>query len=288
MRYFIITIVTCFIVGFAYWMITYDQADTTLKYFPFDSNVTFNQANTKLHFLTESNKNAYQIDWDVISEVDRPVFLRQDVSLLYVDGMIKGVKSKWQEELPEIKLQTTLNGEGSSHYQAISYHHAEVHYPEDVIKSAQTMSSDELYVIDSAYTPLESFRVPENKKQQDWKEALDHATTQQLQMHWRELIQHFNIPIESYYYVPLTAINQYETKPIPTLTIEETQKVIAQLWEGLYSSYILPFDQNKSTVNSFVPLILFDKQEKQLRVLYQDQDGNKKQLIQNYGESNVS
>ncbi|WP_182199573.1 hypothetical protein [Paraliobacillus salinarum] len=288
MRYFIITIASCFIVGFAYWFITYDQTDTTLKYFPFDSNVTFNQANTKLHFLTESNKNAYQIKWDVTSEVDRPVFLRQDVSLLYVDGVIKGMKGKWQEELPEIKLQTTLNGEGSSHYQAISYHHAEVHYPEDVIKSVQTMSSDELYVIDSAYTPLESFRVPKNKKQQDWKEALDHATTQQLKMHWRELIQHFQIPIESYYYVPLTAISQYETKPIPNLTNEETQKVIAQLWEGLYSSYILPFDQNKSTVNSFVPLILFDKQGKQLRVLYQDQEGNKKQLIQNYGESNVS
>ncbi|MFB1050359.1 hypothetical protein [Paraliobacillus sp. JSM ZJ581] len=288
MRYLSIIVTSCIAIAFTYWIIHKEQIDTTLKYFPFDSKVKFIQAETKLHFLTESKEHVYQIDWEATSEVDQPVYLRQDVSLLYVDGVLKGMKSKWQEEMPQIKLRTKIDGEGSSHYQAISYHHAEVHYPEDVIKSVQTMSADELYVIDSAYTALESFRIPENKKQKEWKEALDHATTQQLHLHWKELIDYYHIPMNAYHYVPLTAISQYETKPLPNLTMEQTQKVIAQLWEGLYSNYILPFNQNKSTVNSFVPLVLFDKQGKQLRVLYQDQTGEKKQLIQNYDNLNVS
>ncbi|CQR46844.1 hypothetical protein BN1058_01121 [Paraliobacillus sp. PM-2] len=288
MRYLSIIITTCIFIGFTYWILQKEEIDTTMKYFPFDSNVTFTQAETKLHFLTESNKNIYQIDWESMSEVDQPVYLRQDISLLYVDGRLKGIKSKWQEEMPIIKLRTTINGEGSSHYQAISYHHAEVHYPEDVIKSVQKMSKDELYIFDSAYTPLESFRVPENKNQEEWKEALDHATIQQLHLHWKKLIDYFQLPMDAYHYVPLTVISQYETTPIPNLTIEETQKVIAQLWEGLYSNYILPYDQTNSTVNSFVPLVLFDKKGTHLRVLYQDQNGEKKQLIQYYDSSNVS
>lgn len=281
MRYYWVLIIA---IGFGmiFCVFLKKDVDTAVKYFPFDSEVTFVKAETNLDFLSEIAANQYEINWNLFSEVDQPVYLRQDLSLLFVDGRLKGIQGKWQEQLPELKLETSIKGEGSSHYQAISYHHAEVHYPEDIIKSVQKMSIDELYVIDSAYSPLESFQTPENDMQKKWQEALDHATNQQLQLHWRQLIDHFQLVLDDYEYIPLTAINQYQSKPISGLSLEETQRVIAQLWEGLYQQYILPFDSAKSSNQSYVPLVLFAKAGTHLQVLYQDQYGHMQQLIQAY------
>ncbi|GAA5415505.1 hypothetical protein Pryu01_00530 [Paraliobacillus ryukyuensis] len=287
MRYHLM-IILFLLVGLLFFIIQSLQSVTTIKYFPFDSSVTFTKAETALNFLTESNQHKYKIEWETKSVVDRPVYLRQDLSLLYVDGRLKGMQSKWQEETDTIDLKASINGEGSSHYQAITYHHAEVHYPEDIIKSVQKISSDELYVFDSAYRPLESFQTPEDHSQQEWKQALDHAATQQLSVHWNKLIDHFELKKEDYYYIPLTFIAQYETKPIPSLTAEDTKRVIAQLWEGLYTNYILPFDQADPIKDSFIPLVLFAKDGTHLKVLYQDQNGEKQQLIQYYDASNSS
>lgn len=259
-----------------------------MKFFPIDESRDFNQSSTKLNLLMEKDKDTYTVDWRSSSVLDESTYLRQDVTLLYVDGRLKAIKSKWKEEVDTIELQTTVNGEDSSHYQAISYHHAEVHYPEDKIKSVQAMSHDELYVIDSPQSPLEAFKIPTNALQTEWKETLNHTTNQQLYYHWQHLIDHFQLSSDDYLTVPLTMLYQYESTPIPNLTEAETDKVIGQLWEGLYANYILPFNESAPTSKSFIPLILFDKEGTHLRVLYQDHSGKMQQLIQYYSFGNHS
>ncbi|KGX88877.1 hypothetical protein [Pontibacillus litoralis] len=259
---------------------------TAVKYFPIDTDRNFEETSTSLTLLSESDQDEYTIQWSATSSLAEPIYLRQDVSLLYEDGRLHGILSKWEENGQNISQKKDVHGEDSSHYQAVTFHHGEVHYPDDKIKSIQNMSEAELYVIDSPLTPLESFVTPGNATQQEWKETLDHATEQQLMYEWNQLINHFQIPKNKYEAIPLTSLPAYETKPLPSLTNEQTQQVIGQLWEGLYKNYILDFlsfqNSNQKAIKSYVPLLLADREGKHLLVLYENSRGEKEKLIQRY------
>ncbi|KGX90865.1 hypothetical protein N781_05695 [Pontibacillus halophilus JSM 076056 = DSM 19796] len=277
----------CSVSGVFLIMFTYDwqrEDSAVVKYFPLDDSKGFQSVETKLSLLQESDEDEYEILWETRSELEDPVYLRQDVTLLYVDGRLKGLLSKWKENGQNIFQETTIHGEDSSHFQAITFHHGELHYPDDVIKSIQQMSSAELYVIDSPHTPLESFQDPDDSNQKEWKGTLDHATNQQLQYSWAQLLQHYGIDRNLYEEVPLTQLNNYMTKPFPNLTIEQTQQVLGQLWEGLYRNYVLNVNDNNENLSlkSLVPLILLDKKGTHLIVVYEDAKGNKQRLLQRY------
>lgn len=281
--FFNILLVSLFIFGAVAYS---DEEMPVIKFFPLDQSVSFSGSQTKLQLISETDQDEYEINWTAFSTVDRPVYLRQDVSLLYVDGRLKGILNKWQEKAQTIEQKSSINGEDSTHFQALTFHHGEVHYPDDIIKSIQSLTYDELYVIDSPHSALESFKQPANQTQRDWKRTLDHATNQQLSYSWRNLIEHFAIKKEDYLIVPLTGLPQYQHKNLPALNKEQTDQVIGQLWEGLYRHYVMGFTDrntpNKQPINTFVPLILFDKQGTHLIVLYQDQYGEKQQLLQTY------
>lgn len=262
-----------------------DKNVSVIKYFPLDETSSFSDAETDLKLLSETDQDEYNVEWNSFSDVEEPIYLRQDVSLLYIDGRLKGILSKWKENARSIELNSSIHGEDSSHFQAVTFHHGELHYPDDEIKSIQTMTADELYVIDSPHSALESFDQPTNSTQKEWKNTLDHATNQQLSYHWNKLLKYFQIPKNKYKAVPLTELHKYQTKSLPNLTLEQSQQVIGQLWEGLYKNYILgvPGDNKKNKpLQSFVPIILFEKEGKHLLVLYQDGSGKKQQLIQYY------
>ncbi len=267
-----------------------NDAQNVVKYFPLDETVSFEETSTSLKMLSESDQDEYEINWTTNSKLKEPVYLRQDISLLYEDGRLKGVLGKWKENSQDLVQEEKVQGEDSGHYQAITYHHGEIHYPDDRIKSIQDMTQSELYVIDSPLTPLESFTEPENQQQIDWKETLDRATQQQLAYRWNQLVTHFSIPLEQYERIPLTTLPEYKTKPLPGLDIEQTQQVIGQLWEGLYKNYILDFTASSNPTNqtSYVPLILADKDGKHLLVLYENARGKKEKLLQYYPEPSSS
>ncbi|WP_222599149.1 hypothetical protein [Aquibacillus kalidii] len=255
---------------------------SVIKYFPIDETTVFSTFGTELGMLSETDQDEYDLEWKVFSSLEKKIYLRQDVSLLFSDGRLKGIQSKWKENENALELKSSIHGEDSSHFETISFHHGEIHYPDDQIKSIHEMSHDELYVIDSPHSPLESFEQPDDSNQTDWKETLDHATQQQLGYHWKQLIDHFQIPEDKYIFTPLTDIYKYEKEVIPGISQEKTDQVIGQLWEGLYKNYILGISNTDKPAKSFVPLILFDKKGKHLIVLYQDQNGQKQQLIQYY------
>ncbi|UFT97779.1 hypothetical protein KO561_11150 [Radiobacillus kanasensis] len=266
------------------------QGDDTsaIKHFPIDKSLDFTLQQTDLKLLSQTGNDAFNVLWKETSEIEKKVYLRQDVSVLYVDGRLRGVLSEWKENIDNISQETVLPDEGSSHFQAITFHHGELHYPDDKIKSIHGMSKSELYVIDSPHSALESFQKPEDQNQQEWMKTLNHATAQQLSYHWKQLLKHFQIPASNYHFVPLTNLYRYQDEPIPSLTMGETDVVIGQLWEGLYKNYILDITSQLSEdkpVKSFVPLVLFDKEGTHLMVLFQDAHGQKQQLLQYYPSS---
>lgn len=282
-------IISFHIVAFLGIMLFTNSEDTSaVKYFPLDRDVRFEETYTELNLLSESDEDEYDLEWKTGSTLDKPVYLRQDVSLLYMDGRLKGILSKWKENGQNLYQEKKVHGEDSNHYQVITFHHGELHYPDDEIKSIQDMSRSELYVIDSPLTPLESFTTPENQSQESWKQKLDHATNQQLSYQWNQLIEHFQIPKDQYEIIPLTELTDYETKPFPKLTAEQTQQVIGQLWEGLYKNYILTItgeaQPEKEMIHSYVPLVLADLDGTHLLILFEDSNQEKQRLTQYYPE----
>ncbi|MBM7552285.1 hypothetical protein [Thalassobacillus pellis] len=259
-----------------------------IKYFPIDETKEFQSAETTLTFNSEKDSDEYEVQWAMRSDTRDKMYLRQDVSLLYVNGQLKGIMNKWRENTNLIEQQSILNGEDSSLYQAITIHHGEIHYPEDIIKSIQTLTHDQLYVIDSPHTALESFHKPETNEHKEWVETINHSVQQQLDYQWDALLSYFNIPVERYVAVPLTKLYQYQEDPIPGVDKEESKRILGQLWEGLYKNYVMGISDSKSSghpIQSYVPLILFDKEGKHLLVLFEDDQGNKEQLIQYYSDN---
>ncbi|QAS54191.1 hypothetical protein [Halobacillus litoralis] len=262
----------------------YFQEESVVKYFPLDEERGFSKFATTLNFSAQEDADEYEVLWDVSSESDGPMYLRQDVSLLYVNGRLKGVVSKWEENVSEIKKETSIHGEDSQKYQAISFHHGEIHEGDDPIKSIQATSKDELYVIDSPHSSTTAFKKPSDPEEEEWKERLDHTITQQIEAQWEELLRHYQIQKDNYTLVPLTELADFKEKTFPGTTEENFARIKGQLWEGLYKNYILGISDTKSShpIQSYIPLILFDKNGKHLMVLYEDDTGKKHQLLQYY------
>ncbi|UOQ42520.1 hypothetical protein MUN89_11020 [Halobacillus salinarum] len=255
-----------------------------IQYFPLDKTHSFKSYKTELHFAEQEDENEYEVVWDIASVSDKPMYLRQDVSLLYVNGRLKGVMNKWIQDTAKIKKQSTLHGEDSKKYQAVTFHQGEIHQDDLPITSIQATSSDTLYVIDSPLTTRTSFRKPQTEEEKKWKQRLDHSISQQINAQWDELIAYYQVPEKKYEKAALTDLAKYNTQPLPGTSKENSRRIMGQLWEGLYKNYILGIADTKSThpIQSYIPLILFDKNGKHLMVLFEDDTGKKHQLIQYY------
>lgn len=249
--------------------------------FPLDPDIKFQSSNNKLSVLDEKDEDEYVLKWQVESGLGEKVYLRQDIGLLFSDGKLIDKMSKWQEDTNVLNQFKKIPCEDSSHFQTISFHHGEIHYEDDIIKSSQEMSVDHLYVINSPKQPLESFRMAASPSEEEWKEVLDHTTKQQLKYSWNKLLQHYNIPIDNYNMIPLTSLHKYNEEPFPGLTLEETQELLGGIWEGLYKNYFLGLKRKDGTtvdpIGSIIPLILQNK--KHFIILIESKDGEAFQLV---------
>ncbi|MEI3611707.1 hypothetical protein [Pseudogracilibacillus sp. SO30301A] len=270
-------IYSCFIISFIglFFILKGNFSVTTMKYFPLDDNVFFDNAETNINFL----KSTDEIEWSVESTSSDVAYLRQDVSLLYENGKFKGVLNKWRQNVDHLDLSKHFIQSNSSLLQAISFHHGEIHYPNDQISSIQKMTSNQLYFIRDSNT-IYSFHEPSNANERKWERDLNKMTHQQLDNHWTKLINQLDIAIKEYDSIPLTELAQYENKPLPGRTEAETKKIIGQLWEGLYKNYILLLKEEKNRQDEhYMPLILLAKNNDHLLVIFELNNKNQK-LIQ--------
>ncbi|MCA0970083.1 hypothetical protein LCM20_05760 [Halobacillus litoralis] len=255
-----------------------------IKYFPLDPMSGFTSFETDLSFEGQSDEDEYEVVWDMYSKSDQTQYLRQDVSLLYVNGRLKGIMNKWEENVQEIQKSSKLHGEDSQKYEAITFHHGEIHRGEEPIRSIQATSHDLLYVIDSPHTKRSSFKKAKNEEEKEWKERLDHSISQQVKAQWQHLFEHYQIPQNKYTAIALTDLAKYNEKPLPNTPEGESDRILGQLWEGLYKNYITGISDtsSKHPIQSYMPVVLFDKNGKHLMVLFEDDTGKKHQLIQYY------
>jgi len=263
----------------------YNKTAPTITFFPLDADTQFEYSETDLLFSHDKGNKTYQLQWNVHSKSDRNLYLRQDVSLLFTNGKLKGVKSKWEENSAVIEIEKTLQSESDVLWESISFHHGERHLPNDEIRSIQEMSHNHLYVITPSDQQYKQTKAKESDSDAKIVQHIDENIKKELQSHWNELITYFNISVENYITVPLTDLYKYNDENLPNMTRKQTKQILGQLWEGLYENYIIPaVDTKDNQTDNYTPIILLDKQGNHLIVLF-ELNNKKEMLIQRYSTS---
>lgn len=278
------------VIAFIVFSIFYDsrQAKESFTYFPTDPNAFFHTADTSLSLL-ENTEDGYKIEWRIHSLLDRKAYLRQDIGLLYVNGLLKEkIGKSWKQFTDKINLKKAITNKEAANYKAISFHHAEIHTNQE-ITSSQKLSHDELYVLDSNFSPLHSFRQPISKEEKDWKNMIDELINKRFEDALVLAEKKYQIEPERYTIVPLTEIYRYAEKPLLGFTAKETNEIIGRLWEGLYKNYFLSIKNIDGTetdpIGSTIPLIMIAKNKSHLLVISKLKTGEVmllKQLIPNH------
>ncbi|GMN98054.1 hypothetical protein [Parageobacillus thermoglucosidasius] len=261
----------------------YRPAKETIIFFPIHPHVTFSEAKTALQLQPQKRDGKYSLLWSAASSLDRDAYLRQDISLLFADGRLVDRLAKWKTNSQTLTQEKIVAARDSRFFQAISFHHGELHEGE-MITSSQTMTSDYLYVIDSPYSPLVSFHHAATQDEKEWQNVLNKTTAEFLRHTSESLLSHFSIQKQQYYSLYLPDLIVYNEQPLPDLSMEKTQEIIGKLWEGLYKSYFLGIKKEDgsilSPIGSTTPLILISKDYSHLLVLTETKDGEKIRLTQ--------
>lgn len=252
------------------------KTEESFTYFPPDKDATFQSANTSL-ILTGKTANGYAIRWKADSILDRKAYLRQDISFLYANGiLIETMGRGWKQEADTIQLDKKILQQDSANFNAISFHHAELHSNEQ-ITSTQRMTHDELYVLYSKYAPLVSFRQPKGKEEKEWKFVIDQLIEERLKSSLQKAEKSFNINKEQYTVFPLTDMYQFEDSSLPRFNKQETKKILGRLWEGMYKNYFLGIQRTDGTtvapIGSTIPLILIANDQSHLFVISELKNG---------------
>jgi hypothetical protein len=259
-------------------------AEESIIFFPINKNVEYMSANTSLTLEQKKKNDMYEVNWIASSQLESSAYLRQDIGFLFSNGKLKAKMNEWQQGTDTIEEEMTVSGKESSLLQAVSFHYSEIHETEDDFTSAQKMTKDTLYVIDSNFSPLSSFHTPSTSTEKEWKSLLEEVTYQQITYLWEKGIKSLDIDSNEYIKIPLTELPKYEDKPPNGFTNEEWKKILGNLWEGLYKNYFNGIKKEDGTITdplgSSIPLIMVSKEKKEVLVLLITKDGNTSLLKQ--------
>lgn len=265
----------------------FKPAIETITFFPLDETVQYKSAGTTLTLQKEQEHDAHRVDWKVSSTLDREAYLRQDMGLLYMNGVLKAKVAKWRQLISQLNQEDVVSAGESAKYEAISFHYSELHDKEARITSAQRMTEDILYVIHSPFSPLSSFRIAKSKLEKEWEKVLDNSTENKLNKSLKKAVEKYGINAGDYMVIPLTELRKYEDQPISGFTQVETANLLGRLWEGIYKNYYLGIKKSDGTVvdpiDSTMPLILVSNDKKHLLLVTQTKAGESiilKQLLQ--------
>ncbi|WP_071395750.1 hypothetical protein [Bacillus tuaregi] len=264
-----LTIITIYMIN------NYVRTAESFTYFPPDQEASFLSAETALSLAGDTN-NGYAILWKASSLLDRKAYLRQDISFLYVNGILQAKLGKeWKKGEDKIYLDKNIMQHESANFKAISFHHAELHNNNN-ITSSQRITHDELYVVQSKFTQLHSFRYPKGKEDKEWKFIIDQMIEEHLKQTLSTAEKTFDLA-KAYTVYPLTDMYQFENSPLPGFDEQETKKILGRLWEGIYKNYFLGIQRMDGTtadpIGSTIPLILLAKDQSHLLVISMLRDG---------------
>jgi hypothetical protein len=274
------------LVALGYFTVYNPPARESIIFFPLNDDAQYQSANTLLTLTDEKVDENYEVNWKISSVLNQDSYLRQDIGFLFFNGRLKARMSEWEQNTDRIVEEDTVQGKESSLLQSISFHYSEIHDNEDNFTSAQSMSEDQLYVIDSNFSPLSSFRKPDTQAETEWQTILDRVTRQQLEYNWEKAMKAFNIRGEDYLQIPLEKLAEYNDSPPEGFEPAQWNELLGNLWEGLYKNYFLGIRTKSGNIEdpaeSSMPLILIQQKTGDLLVLLTTKEGEPALLQQKF------
>lgn len=263
-----------------------EQTEESFTYFPPDPTASFQFTHTSLTLLPKHN-DRYRLDWKTNSTLDRKAYLRQDISLLYANGLLTGkMGEEWKQNVTTMTLKEKIPYQDSANFKSISFHHGELH-ENGHITSVQSITNDELYVVDSSFSPLQSFREPRTTNEQEWKDVLDKLTEERITSSIDKAAKTYSIKKNLYTIYWLTQFHKFSSTALPGFSSEESSQIIGRLWEGIYKNYFLGVRMKDGTYadpsGSTIPVILLAKDKSHLIVISELSNGEMmllRQMIQ--------
>jgi hypothetical protein len=259
------------ITAYFYFQVKTPVAKESITYFPIAPNVNFTSARTSLSLLEPSS-----LLWTIDSTLDRKAYLRQDAGFLYSNGRLIGELGDWKQTTSRLIQEKRIPIKDSSLFQAITFHQGELHENDGPIYSSQALSDDYLYVIPQNNINR-SFHSPKTKEQTEWKQKLDEQTERMLQYSWNRGIRHYTIHLNDYLAFPFTLFNENAKSGLSGFSNSASNRIVGQLWEGLYKNYFLGIKKADGTIvspiGSTLPLILLAKNKSHLLVLTETENG---------------
>lgn len=250
---------------FILFFVSFTKTERTITYFPIDGTKEFSKASTILSFDDET-KVLY---WKTNSETEDNFYLRQDVSLLFINGRLKGILNAWRQRETTIEQEESLTVDAPSFVQSLTFHHGEWH-ENDTITSIQQMTKDEGYILDN-------YLIKKPTKKKEIAHQINETIDEQLHLYWQQLIDFYNLDEQQYKLISFMQLDQFESYLGPDISAVTAARITGQLWEGLYKNYILEAISENS--NDYMPVILLANDLSHLYVLFQLQ-GENKQLRQ--------
>lgn len=248
----------------------FHQTIPTITYFPPDESISFTKANNSLNY------GHHGLYWASNSSTNQATYLRQDLSLLYVNGYFKGFMNTWKRNATLIEFEELIKRPSTGLYNSISYHYSESQTDNHILSQA-TMSSSALFM-DCTKQPCVSSDLYTKTSP---THLIESGLLLDLHTHWRQLINHFNIDVTEFDQIALTDLARYRDEALPSYSQEKTDDIINHLWEGLYANYFVELMETPEEEREhFMPLILVAHDK--LYVLY-ELHGKKEQLIQRIG-----
>ncbi|RXI99456.1 hypothetical protein DS745_14635 [Anaerobacillus alkaliphilus] len=268
-----------------YYSTLHKPFQATIANFPIDNNKKFKSVQTSLKLIEQNDEDEYTIEWKTSSEITEKMYISHDISLLFEDGRLKETLSQAKENSNKLTQKLKVDGEDSGHFEAITFHYSELHYPNDITKSVQSMSYDQIYILDSPLSPLEYFKRPNSPSEEEGQRILDTIIKQNLQYTWEELTNYFQVDSSKYYSIPLTSLYKYNDLSLPELPVSQTNEILRQTWGTLYQDYFSGLEKHDGTIasplGSSVPLILYHKSYSHLLIIFSSRDGEKYIIIKN-------
>lgn len=260
------------------------ESKESIIFFPIHPSISYTKAITELTLLDHTEDNSHSVNWKISSNLEQEAYLRQDIGFLFKNGRLAGKLGPWKQETKEISQEQIIKSKESGVYDAISFHYSEIHNKEEDIFSSQKMSSDRLYIIDSSFSPLASFRTAHTKVELEWKTVLDRVFKSRNEQNLLKALKVHGVDRNNYVPLLLTELPQYEQKPIPGYNRKNSDIIIGNLWEGLYKNYFQGIKKADGTViapdYSTIPLIMISKKKPELLIFTETKDGESIMLRQ--------
>ncbi|MCI1858392.1 MAG: hypothetical protein LKI80_09550 [Sporolactobacillus sp.] len=248
-----------------------------VTYFPESSAIIYHQRQTQLDLDPQTG----QMSWRVQSDVNRPVFLLQNFSLLYRNNRLIAVINDWRSQaasLAETKGLTSRPG----FYQALSVHHAEEHH-DDQPFGKEAVSGDRLFIGQNQEGWF-AFRKPKTDEEARWKgQSLAHIASERSQI-IKQARTRFAVDPSHYRLIPLSELSDATIPIVFPFGEANARRIVAQLWEGIYKTVVrgiqITPDERRSAIGSSMPILLIGQDH--LLVIIRAGDGHLSLLKQIY------